>query len=96
MECTHLDTLIFSNSWEEYNQEEQKWIFKESQNQDVNNKINVIQADTLPKQINQLILAGDWYNRFDIQDYSFLKDLKQLKTLDLSDNQIKTTLFSKI
>ncbi len=93
-ECTHLETLIFSNGWEEYDEEKQKWVYKESRNQGPQNQLQKIPPH-LPPTPRQLILAGtrDMFNRWQIEDISALQALSQLQSLDLSKNKIQNYSF---
>ncbi|WP_027004070.1 hypothetical protein, partial [Hugenholtzia roseola] len=79
-ECTHLETLVFSNMWEEY--EKQKQVGKTSQNEGFQNMF--IQVPThLPQNLRKLVLAVHWYDDWKISDFSFLKGLTQLQELNL-------------
>lgn len=103
-ECTHLQTLIFSNKWS--NEQGSGWI--SSQNQGSWNQLMQIPKN-LPQSLKTLILSGNegWgiqnitslqhlkgleklsLSSNNLQDISFLKELKQLKFLDLESNQIQ-------
>jgi internalin A len=91
-ECEHLETLILSNGWCEYDEEKQEWIQHTNQNQGRYNNLKSI-ATQLPKNLKKLVLAGDWDNKWEIQDISFLQHLNQLQTLDLSGNKIQDISF---
>lgn len=95
--CTHLKSLIISNEWAEYNQEDKKWERRNSRNGGGKNNLRCI-----PKEISKLrgletlIVGGDWKSRFDNQNSNWqLKDvsnifkLKKLSFLNISNNEIE-------
>ncbi|NJO03971.1 MAG: hypothetical protein HC880_21890 [Bacteroidia bacterium] len=86
--CEHLETLIFSNEWEEYDGEKQEWVRHKSQNQGPKNNLKNLPAH-LPPNLQKLVLAGEYKNEWQIQDISFLQDLKSLQTLNVSRNKIQ-------
>ena len=89
-ECSHLETLILSNKW--WDNESRKWI--NSSNKGRENKISSIPVEISNlKQLTKLIIGGDWENRWNITDYSFLQELNQLQALYLSFNQITDISF---
>ena len=91
-QCEHLETLIFSNEWWEYDEKEKKQLKKESQNIGRQNTLQQLPLD-LPENLQKLVLAGHWNNRWEIQDMSFLEKLSQLQTLYLRSNQIQDYSF---
>jgi Leucine-rich repeat (LRR) protein len=95
-ECKHLETLILSYEWIEYDETEREWIERKSQNQGHKNILKSIPSH-LPQNLQKLIIAGLEDNPFErehqIHDISSLQDLKQLKHLDLSLNAIHDISF---
>ncbi len=89
-ECGHLETLVFSNAWEEYDAEKQRHVGHQSQNKGKRNKL-IKTPPYLPTSLKELVIAGDWQyrNEWQIEDISFLEGLTQLQVLNLSHNQIE-------
>lgn len=81
----HIETLIFSNDWHEYEEEKFPQQSKTSLNSGYNNALIQIPV-ALPKELKTLILAGDTNEEWKIQDFSFLKNLTQLQNLNLGYN----------
>jgi Leucine-rich repeat (LRR) protein len=81
-ECTHLEELVLSNFWYEF--ENETWVTKVSQNQGVNNEISFL-APLFYRlsSLKKIILSSN-----QISDIVILKVLKQLRSLDLSSNEI--------
>ncbi len=83
-ECTHLETLILSNEWWEFNGQGVR-----SSNIGVDNRIA-----SIPKQISnlnrltKLIIGGIFSNKWNLFDIHFLEDLISLQFLNLNFNQI--------
>ncbi|AZB21911.1 hypothetical protein EG338_07435 [Kaistella haifensis] len=96
--CTHLKTLILSNEWAEYNDDEEKWERKESKNKRLkNNLFNIPSEISKLNGIEALIVGGDWKSRYDkqnnnwrLRDVSSLFKLKKLSFLNISNNQIES------
>jgi len=93
-ECTHLETLIFSNVWSDGKKS------KESSNIGMDNMIISITKEISNfKKLKNLIIAGgrkyDTYfqTKWNITDISFLSNLTSLQSLDLSYNQIPDISF---
>lgn len=86
--CVHLETLIFSNFWEEFDEVENKHLGKKSKNRGEDNHFVQV-PKYLPSNLKKLILAGDWEHHSDIIKIEYLDKLQQLKVLDLSQNKIK-------
>lgn len=97
-ECTHLEKLILSNEWAEF--ENGKWKQCTSSNE---GKRNCIQS--LPDSIRELselkvlICGGDWkgykkdeWNRWGITSLASVANLKQLEFLNLSNNKLTSII----
>ena len=82
VKCDHLQTLIFSNEWQEYAFQTEQWIKKASINQGEPNILQLI-PETLPPNLQSLILAGDWQDSWKISDLSPLTHLENLQDLNL-------------
>lgn len=90
-ECTHLETLILSNRWIDYEQNE--WV--ESQNNGVFNELeNLSEAIIQLKNLTTLIAGGD-YDTWKLGDISFLEKLNRLQSLDISRTQVTDFDFLK-
>ncbi|TAE13949.1 MAG: hypothetical protein EAZ95_10295, partial [Bacteroidetes bacterium] len=83
---TWIDTLIFSNEWYEWNEEEQTDKDYKSQNTGSPNKLTNL--PTCPLQLKRFICAGGDRDRFEISDITALKELKNLTWFGLHTNQI--------
>ncbi|TAE05189.1 MAG: hypothetical protein EAZ95_20030, partial [Bacteroidetes bacterium] len=81
-ECTHLETLILSDKWMEFDEEANEWKKYESQNKDNRNNIRCLPP--LPFQLKKLIVFDN-----SISDITSIKELKNLTYLDISLNKIK-------
>ncbi|MDV3662437.1 hypothetical protein CMU70_18555 [Elizabethkingia anophelis] len=97
-ECTHIETLILSNEWAEY--EGGKWEKKKSKNTGRPNSINF-----LPKEMSyftnlkKLICGGDWrkkdaehWNRWQISYLNTITSLEKLEYLNLSNNNLESLI----
>lgn len=92
-ECTHLEELILSNEWAEY--EDGLWKKRDSQNKGYRNKLNSLprQMQNL-KNLRKLYCGGDWnnetegWNRWEITSTSALAPLVNLEYLNLSNNNL--------
>jgi len=87
-ELTHLETLILSNVWHEYNEEEEYWDIEESQNDDDNNLLDKIPiALTNLVNLKKLVIeGGPGFNIWKIQQ---LENLPQnISILNIGDNRI--------
>jgi internalin A len=87
-QCTHLETLVLSNSWYLWGTDG-KWTRHYSYNMGVLNQLGThppALANTTGLLI--LIIAGDYYNRWGISDMGFVAGLSSLQHLDLRNNQI--------
>lgn len=97
LKCTHLKTLILSNEWAEYNDDEKRWERKESKNKGLkNNLFNISSEISKLKGIETLIVGGDWKSRYDdqnnnwrLKDVSSIFKLKKLSFLNISNNRIE-------
>ncbi|MCP5061404.1 MAG: leucine-rich repeat domain-containing protein, partial [Ignavibacteriae bacterium] len=93
-ECVHLDTLIFSNGW----YDDKKKI--NSKNNGPGNKLKALTGN-IKKLVNlKTLKIGRIFEPFrfgsnQISDISFLKELKQLNSLDLSYQKISDYSFLK-
>jgi Leucine-rich repeat (LRR) protein len=86
-ECTHLETLIFSNEWWEFDDDKKESVFKHSQNQGKKNNLFEL-TPFFPSNLKKLILAGDFGNNWKINNISNLSFLKKLLYVDLKRNNI--------
>ena len=90
-QATHIETLIFSNSWYEYKEAFGVGMWQLSQNYGVDNQLVQVPA-CLPPGIKRLIIAGnDEDDRWQIESIRALKHLENLEELDLSFNQVRQT-----
>ncbi|TAE14202.1 MAG: hypothetical protein EAZ95_10290, partial [Bacteroidetes bacterium] len=80
-ECEHLETLVFSNFWWEFNIEKRKRIKNKTQNKGLNNALYKI--PNLPEKIQKLVLFNQ-----KIGNAYALSDLNSLTYLDISLNDI--------
>lgn len=92
--CTHLEELILSNEWGEF--ENGKWHKRTSVNKGPRNILDSIPPEIKRlKNLKKLICGGDWndetYNqhRWSIQRITFILNLKELEYLNVSNNQIQ-------
>ena len=86
-ECGHLETLILSSDWDEY--EHGKLVDKRSKNQGRNNHLSELPKDLLGlKRLKKLICAGLSLSKWEISDIRVIAELSNLHSLDLSYNQI--------
>lgn len=92
--CKHLETLIFSNSWREYNHQEGYWQEKDSQNQGKENTIKFL-PESLPISLKKLVISGRVNKKWRISNYATIGKLINLEELYLSDNRIPTYSFFK-
>ncbi|MBF4487734.1 COR domain-containing protein [Flavobacterium sp. CSZ] len=94
-ECIHLEELILSNEWGEY--EKGTWKPRYSKNKWKRNTIEYIPGDIVQlKNLKTLICGGDWnkkneiWNRWPINNIHTILLLKQLKYLNLSNCAIRS------
>ena len=93
-DCEHLETLVLSNSWFEF--EKREIGIKRSQNKGApNNLIKLPPQIYILSNLTKLICAGEINYLGRITDISFWKDLKSLTSLDLSFNRITNISFLK-
>jgi small GTP-binding protein domain len=86
--CTHLETLILSNSWRGNN------VRMYSSNKGDKNKLSSIPEEISNlKKLKELILSDIWKSGWKISSYSFLSGLPQLQSLNLHSNQITDISF---
>jgi len=88
----HLETLILSNMWSEYDFNTNQWIEKISENDFSWNVIKHIPA--LPRSLKTLIMNANWNNQlqsqdFECQNYEVLASFAALQTLDLRGHEIE-------
>jgi len=87
-ELTHLETLVLTNTWNEYSKEQNRWCKRRSQN---NGKKNLL--DKIPKEIAGLVnlktldISGYKKDEWEISKIDHLPD--SLTTLNINCNQIK-------
>jgi internalin A len=88
-DCTHLETLILSNTWYDFVEKKKK----QTQNKGPHNQITKLTKGFLQLQNLQTLKMGGYYysyshigyiNRWHIADYELLSGLTQLKVLDIS------------
>jgi len=77
-ECEHLETMVFSNAWREYDEKNREWLIKNSKNKLGKNKISQL-TDSIPSSLRELFLAENL-----LEDYSVLSRFKSLNRLNLS------------
>ncbi len=86
-ECTHLETLVLSNEWNEF--EEGKLVRKRSNNKGPANVLSVF-----PKELGSLFqlkglrAGGKLGARWQIEDISVLKNLTNLQSLNIEFNHV--------
>ncbi|MGB0525036.1 MAG: leucine-rich repeat domain-containing protein, partial [Flammeovirgaceae bacterium] len=81
----HVETLILSNAWHEFNGK--RWMRKFSSNEGDANRF--VQAPNyLPPSLTSLVMAGEPKNKWSIEDITPLERLRNLEFLDLGSNQI--------
>jgi small GTP-binding protein len=90
-QCTQLETLILSNKW--YDATSDRYI--DSNNKGVENLLQSIPKGLQALENMRVLKAGGYYERWQLSDINFLKELKQLNSLDLSHNQISDISFLK-
>ncbi|HKR04670.1 MAG TPA: leucine-rich repeat domain-containing protein, partial [Bacteroidia bacterium] len=96
-ECTHLETLILSNEWRNFERGGMNY----SKNQGYFNNISFIPHQiTNLINLSTLIIAGDMSSEvgieWKIKDIDFVSELQKLTTLDASYNEISTVRFSEV
>ncbi len=92
-ECTHLEELILSNEWAEY--ENGKWKKRISANKGSRNRISSL-SDSISEltELRVLICGGDWnengevWNRWEIPSLTPITKLNKLEYLNLSNNRL--------
>lgn len=84
-ECGHLETLIFSNIWWEYDQTKARYINHRSQNNGKKNKLFHIPSG-LPKKMRKLVIAGHWDHPWVIINLALISRLTNLIHLNVSFN----------
>jgi internalin A len=91
--CTHLETLILSNEWSEY--QDSGWQRIKSENSGPSNNVFYI-PDTILRlrNLKVLICGGDWkgrrgdWNRWRLTSFAVFTKFKDLRYLNLSNNLI--------
>lgn len=93
-ECTHIEELILSNEWAEY--ENGKWKKRTSSNKGGRNRILSL-PDSISElsELRKLICGGDWnrnegkvWNRWEITTLAPVTRLNKLEYLNLSNNRL--------
>jgi len=93
-ECTHVEELILSNEWAEY--ENGKWKKRTSDNKGSRNRISSL-SDSIGDltELRVLICGGDWnenggetWNRWGISSLTPVTRLDKLEYLNLSNNKL--------
>ena len=98
-ELEHLEELILSNEWAEYDDKEKIWKKTKSKNNVYpNNIFNVPNEFEKLKNLKKLIIGGDWkdggnWNRWRINKHISLGALHKLEYLNLSNNEITGKYF---
>lgn len=93
----HLEELIISNEWAEYDEINDRWKLDGSKNKILKNNIKLIPSEISKlKNLKKIIAGGDWkgkndknYNKWRIKDISALFSLKRIEFLNLSNNEIE-------
>jgi GTPase SAR1 family protein len=92
-DCLHLETLILSNEWAEY--ENGKWKRIKSRNSGGNNNLGFIPNEIKKlKNLKKIILGGDWnldeniWERWRIKNITPLSKLTKLQYLNVSNNLV--------
>lgn len=84
-QCTHLETLILSNSWYDHDAH----LFLVSENTAQRNELSKLPIALLKlRKLKQLICNGSSLNRYSITNLTPLRNLFHLTYLDLSHNSI--------
>jgi len=68
------------------------WKEKKSKNRFRANRLKQL-PNIFPPNVEELIISGEYYTRWEIEDYSALKPLKQLYTLHISFHRIQDISF---
>ncbi|MBP6659221.1 MAG: leucine-rich repeat domain-containing protein [Chitinophagales bacterium] len=88
-ELQHLEELVLSNEWVEWDETTQGRAEKKSSNKGQANFLSKLpQAMAQLKQLKVLVCGGRYTNNWAISDLSFLQTLPQLTHLNLSFNKI--------
>jgi len=84
-ECTHLETLIFSNEWNEHNFYNDTWEEIISKNK---GKVNVLKylPKSLPKGLKKIVIQGKLNNKWRIKNIDILESLQGLEELHFANN----------
>ncbi|MFV0403618.1 MAG: COR domain-containing protein [Bacteroides graminisolvens] len=97
-ECTHIEKLILSNEWSEY--ENGKWRKLTSKNKGKRNNIQIL-PDSISElsELKVLICGGDWnehkdkdWNRWGIKTLTSVSRLAKLEYLNLSNNRLNSLI----
>ncbi len=87
-DCTWLETLILSNRWQEYDEEQKKWVEKISQNKGEKNRLRALPARlALLKGLKKLFI-GDEFNPWSLSDLFLFRKLTHLQTFTCSNNLV--------
>jgi internalin A len=84
-----LETLILSNKWWDW--EQQEWF--NSQNGGQRNHLKTLQSGDFPTGLTKLVLGGISSDIWKIKDLRFLANLSNLQTLNLGFNEIRDGVF---
>lgn len=97
----NLEELVLSNVWAEYDHVTNEWNPVPSKNSFyVNNICNIPDEIKNLKNLKKLIIGGDWkkgnqWNRWRINDCSFINKLDKIEYVNLSNNSIETFKITK-
>jgi internalin A len=97
----HLEELIISNEWAEYDNDKEEWKPEYSGNKYLkNNIINLPKEISKLKNLKKIIAGGDWnqekdWNRWRINDFSNIMILDKIEYVNLSNNQITNINLTK-
>jgi len=92
--CIHIEELILSNEWAEYNDKDWVKISKSPKYFSIKNNLYEIPTQISKlKNLKKLIVGGDWENnenlkKWRIKDIKYIGKLTNLEVLNISNNQI--------
>jgi internalin A len=87
--CVHLEVLILSNRWFNYNETTSGWIHADSRNNGERNVLKRIpDAIEFLQDLKELHCGGFANENWSIEEITIIKNLKKLEHLDLAFNRI--------